>query len=264
MTRLKFSNKHMNLFNAFTVLLVLCAAMQSVTAMAPGLKCPPPKAYPEDLLDNLWSGPQAYQGTTRVRGSVQIDTTGEFDFVKVANITGTFLQSYCKEIGSYFSEYYIDIEGVPVLVLNITFTLLEDDKLSQYNSYCTKYTPGSTEYIEATPVNNKFFYTTYHNTDIIRGPQPKFNFGDITQSEFFFLDSTRKKTINLVSAFNPDATLKTFTTFNFEKVSNQLIPPTTSSGVQKRTVNDYSETVKIGKLDIPIQVIQEEYRHLFR
>lgn len=251
--------RHSQIFG-ITAFILCVLASQNVLAYTAGLTCPQPKAYPKFFLDNLWSGPQGYLGTTTMAGYVMVDATGNFDFVKAANISGTFLQYYSYSLGTYVSEMYIDIGGgVQVPVMNATFTLLDGDKnrYNRYGEYCMNADPASVMpgFVEGTPVNNKFFYNTYFNNTY--GP----DFGNVMESEYFIFDTQRVNSLNCLTSFTDSASIATFTCYRFQKVSDSVIIP--GSTGNKRQI-DNIDMVKIGNLMVPVSIIDPKYIHLFQ
>lgn len=232
----------------------LFAIISASLAFPSGLNCPDPKPYPKFFLDSLWSGPNGYLGTTLIQGYVMVDTTGEFDFAKVASINGTFLQYYSKVIGTYVMEMYINLFGQQVKVMEAPFSLLERNPFNRFGEFCMVSDPKSAMpgYVEGLPITDKFFYNTYYNDT--RGK----SFGNIEQSEYFFFDETRNHSINCLTTFNSDATIKTFTCYKFQKVSNNVIPPTS-----KRSIVDMN-SLRIGGLDLPEELVAPKYRHYFK
>ncbi|QGR53595.1 putative membrane protein [Moumouvirus maliensis] len=250
----------------FYFAIILSIFSQFISAYPPNLVCPPHGAYPKDIFDNVLSGPEAFDGTTRISGSVLFDVSGKFDFVKIANISGTFLQWYSKEKGTIVFDMYIDIGGgVQVSVLNSTFTLLTGDKYSGYGQFCMSADPVDVMpgYVEGMNINNKFFYSTHFNSPLNGTFDGKF--GGVNQSEYFYISKDRKHAVNCLTAFNINATIKSLTCYNFDKISDKIIYPSPPCSKRNniRTLDSFSKIVKLGKISVPIDVVYPEYRYLF-
>ncbi|BCS82585.1 hypothetical protein QLL95_gp0096 [Cotonvirus japonicus] len=254
--------------NTFYLAIILSIFSQCASAYPPNLVCPPYAAYPKDVFNNVLSAPQAFDGTTLISGSVLYDVTGNFDFVKVANISGTFLQWYSKEKGTVVFDMYIDIGGgVQVSVLNSTFTLLTSDKYGRYGDFCMSADPVELMpgYVEGMSLNDKFFYTTHYNSPLHGNFEA--NFGGVNQSEYFYISKDRKHAVNCLTSFNENATIKSVTCYNFDKISNKVIyptPPCTKRSQKVRSLDSFPEIVKLGKYHVPIDVVFPEFRYLFR
>ncbi|BCS82838.1 hypothetical protein QLL95_gp1285 [Cotonvirus japonicus] len=259
--------------NFIFIFVFIALANQYVSAFPDNLVCPPPSAYPKDFLESVLSAPQAFMGTTLIDGYAMIDIGG-FNFVKIANISGTFLQWFDELKKTIVFDMWIDIGGgIQVSVLNSTFSLLNGDKYTRYSEFCMNGDPVSSMpgYVEGLSLNNKFFYTTYYNSP--HNGTFDSSFGAVNQSEYFYISDDRKDAVNCLTAFNPNATIKSLTCYNFHKVSDEVIypvnpkPPCSNKRSDKRSYkrsNDVSpQIITLGKYNVPIDVVYPEYRYLF-
>nr|URM61910.1 hypothetical protein [Mimivirus sp.] len=253
-----------NKFNFAILAMLLMIIIPQISSLSPKLECPPPTYYPRDIINNLWAGPHSYEGTLIVSGSVQVDTTGEFDFYKIANLTGTIVQYYSEDIGTFVADYYLHIEGIPIFILNFTLTLTEYDKTTRYNQYCMRFDPEYTvsQYVEGNSINSGFFYSVYYHRTQSNELENDFNYGDVSGTEYFMFDQSRINSVNSLSYFNPNATLSTITWYNYHKISNESIHPISDLDVRKRQKFN-SPLVNIGQLVIPLDMIDDKYKYLF-
>lgn len=234
-------------------LLSVIALQASALTVAPGFVCPEPAAYPKGYLADLLPAAWTLTGTLDVDGHVLVDTTGRFAFQEIGNITGKFLQYYIKSTGIYFAQYYVDIEGAPFLLMNMTFSPLDNGE------HCLIFSPFALVpyYVHGHQASDRFFYTThYHSKNGGTG-----SFGSVAESEFFFVDDKKENSSNCLTAFNADSSIKTMTCFNYRKISNKPIVP---EALKRSTAPTLSgKTVRFGKFDMPIEAIAPESRANF-
>nr|UDO47345.1 hypothetical protein [Pandoravirus massiliensis] len=246
------------------VLLVLALfAVASVHALVPDLECPVSPAYPKNYFRDHFPAQQGYMGTTALAAYVQVDVTGEFDLVKVANFTGTYVRYYSRVQRRPIDEYFINVGGVPVKVIEITTT-----PLGGGSEFCLNFDPPTdvVEHVQGATLNDKFFYNTYYNKTA-KGAR----FGEITRTEFFNFARNGVDSLNILSVLdNDNAGVESMTFFKFHRVSRSVehCPDTDAvtaiDGIATRSVNDYAQTFALGNgMRVPIEVVQPAYRHLF-
>ncbi|ALD62294.1 hypothetical protein ml_492 [Mollivirus sibericum] len=267
------NNKGALLFLTFA-----CAALAMLAAVEAypnaNLTCPPPQSYPKYVWDNLLPAPAGYTGTTNVTGYVLINT-GKYNFQQASTFTGTFVQYYSRALGTYVSEYYIDFNGVAVMVLNITFSLLANEKNFGYNEACLIYNPASAvpQYQQETQMSDRFFYGTYYDKYDPRNPS---NYGTVSRSEYFVFDSTKRLSSNCLTTFRSNVVTE-MDCFEYVKISS--IPSIKSApapsgahglladgkdevfdflkGREVRHISEYKETFSVGKFRLPVGMLND-------
>ena len=268
------------------VLAVFCVVSPSL-ALPSGLQCPPPTSYPKDMLDNLWAASAGYLGTTNVTGYVLVNT-GNYNFQQAAVFGGIFVQYYLRSLGTYVAEYYIADGPVLVRVLNITFTLLNSDKLSLYNEHCQQSNPVELvpEYVQSTELSPRFFVGAYYQKYTPLSPA---TYGDVQRFEYFKWDTAYRRSSNCLMSYT-SWELSSMQCFEYVKLSNSPSiragapaaagidsalwdadldskhPPTTPADVNEdphwflrgkevRDIEDYVETFDAGKFRMPVSML---------
>lgn len=167
---------------AFLLLLLAFAlSILGSRALAPGLVCPQPDPYPKSYWRDMIPASWGFTGTFNVSGVVM-----DASFNKLAEINGDFLQYYVPKTKRYIAQYFIRDQGVPDLLMEMTFSPLLSDKTSPNNAYCLVFNPRDLVpyYVQGTPITDQFFYTTYyHRNDTGTG-----TFGDVAETEYFFFN----------------------------------------------------------------------------
>lgn len=245
------------------VVLAIVLAAASVHALVPNLECPVSPAYPKNYFRDHFPAQYGYMGTTALSAYVQVDVTGEFDLVKVANFTGTYVRYYSRVQRRPIDEYFINVGGVPVKVIEITTTPLGDA-----GQYCLNFDPPTdvVEHVEGATFGDRFFSQVYYNKTA-KGAR----FGEITRTEFFNFARNGVDSLNILSVLdNERAGIETMSFFKFHRVSRSVdyCPDTDAvtaiDGVATRSVNDYAQTFALGNgMRVPIDVVEPAYRHLF-
>jgi hypothetical protein len=245
------------------IALALCAAVAGVRALVPNLECPTSPAYPKDYFRDRFPAQDGYMGTTSFVAYVQVDVTGEFDLVKVANFTGTYVRHYSRTQRRPIDEYFVDIGGVPVKVTEITTTPL--DGIGQY---CLNFDPPTDvpEHVEGVTLNDRFLFNAYYDKTA-RGAR----FGEITRTEFFNFARNGADSLNILSVLdNDNAGVESMAFFKFHRASRRVDRRADTDaveaidGVATRSIDDYTRTFALGNgMRVPIDVVDPAYRHLF-
>ncbi|AJF97236.1 hypothetical protein TW95_gp0502 [Pandoravirus inopinatum] len=239
-------------------------AVSSVAALSPNLECPVSPAYPKNYFRDNLPAQNGYMGTTAFRAYVQVDVTGEADLVKVGNFTGVYLRYYSRTQRRPIDEYYINVDGTPVKVIEITTTPLGDA-----GQFCLNFDPPTdvSEYVEGVSLNDKFFFNAYYNKTA-KGAR----FGEITRTEFFNFARNGVDSLNILTVLdNEDASIESMTFFRFHKTSNHVVERCEETdevkaidGVATRSVHDYAQTFELGNgMRVPLDVIKPAYRGFF-
>ncbi|AGO85012.1 hypothetical protein psal_cds_905 [Pandoravirus salinus] len=245
-------------------LAVVAVMSTGAAALAPNLECPVSPSYPKNYFRNNLPAQHGYMGTTALEAYVQMDVTGDFDLVKVGNFTGIYVRYYSRNQRRPIDEYYINVDGTPVKVIEITTTPLGDA-----GQFCLNFDPPTdvSEHVEGVSLNDKFFFNAYYNKTA-KGAR----FGEITRTEFFNFARNGVDSLNILTVLdNEHAGVESMTFFKFHRTSRHVVERCEETdevkaidGVATRSVHDYAQTFELGNgMRVPLDVIAPAYRAFF-
>jgi hypothetical protein len=230
---------------------------------------------PKPYMDLMLPGPKIYNGVHKVEAYIfEVDPIN-FKQTAIGEFSGTFVQFYDTTLGTYVSEYYINIGGADVLAATMYFVQRQTDKSVYTNDFCLAYEPDdlAPEYQRITPMADNLFLGTYYHKRIasnggITGP-----YGLVGRHEWFFIDPVATvdgpglKSINCLTDFSStSATINLRTCFRYTKLSNNPVRCAEDDGTrqarQVRNIAEYgNRTIDVGKgIFAPIEVLYPEYR----
>nr|UMO78482.1 hypothetical protein [Pandoravirus belohorizontensis] len=246
-------------------LAIMAMGASGAAALSPNLECPVSPSYPKNFFQNHYPAQNRYMGTTALQAYIQIDVTGELDLVKVGNFTGVYVRYYSNVQRRPIDEYYINVDGTPVKVIEITTTPLDAGN----GDFCLNFDPPTdvVEYVQGVSLNDKFFFNAYYNKTA-KGAR----FGEITRTEFFNFARNGIDSLNILTVLdNENAGVESMTFFKFHKTSNHVVERCEETdevkaidGVATRSVHDYAQTFELGNgMRVPLDVIKPAYRGFF-